>query len=177
MNYEALEHNITDVIQEAQMKLGYEKKPISFFYPLEALNHLLEVDLSISQMEHVLENYVSDTACPFGRIEITHKAERFCITVPKEGVMYVQEHVPENEFLRDFLDKISRHGCTIEELLLVFQQYSGHVVFEKVEDGEFDDVLYFADGRPDAYRYCIHFEGEHAIYHRFTEKEYRNLIR
>lgn len=41
---------------------------------------------------------------------------------------------------------------------------------------EFDYLIYFADGKPDAYRYCIHFEDEHAIYHRFTAKEYEKMM-
>ena len=40
---------------------------------------------------------------------------------------------------------------------------------------EFDYLIYFADGKPDAYRYCIHDEMGQLIYHRFTQKEFETF--
>lgn len=78
-------------------------------------------------------------------------------------------------FLREFIAKIGGHGCTIEELLAIFKKYSGHVHFEKMSNGEFDYLIYFEDGKPDSYRYCITDEGCYMIYHRFTPEDYRDL--
>ena len=39
--YEDLKKNIMDVIKESQIKLGFEKNPVTIYYPIEALNHLL----------------------------------------------------------------------------------------------------------------------------------------
>jgi len=43
--YEDLKKNIMDVIKESQIKLGFEKNPVTIYYPIEALNHLLDTDL------------------------------------------------------------------------------------------------------------------------------------
>ena len=40
---------------------------------------------------------------------------------------------------------------------------------------DFDYVVYFQDGMPDDYRYCIKFEGCCVIYHRFTPKDYGEM--
>ena len=37
---------------------------------------------------------------------------------------------------------------------------------------EFDLLLYFPDGKPDSYYYCLKQEGEHVLYHRFTREDY-----
>ena len=70
---------------------------------------------------------------------------------------------------------VSKHGCTIEDILGVFGKYSGNVTVKKIEDGEFDYLIYFTDGKPNDYRYCIKFEGCHASYHRFTKDDYLSL--
>jgi hypothetical protein len=41
--------------------------------------------------------------------------------------------------------------------------------------GEFDYLVYFEDGVPDDYRYCITDEGCHLIYHRFTPEDYEDF--
>ena len=38
--------------------------------------------------------------------------------------------------------------------------------------GEFDYLLEFEDGKPDAFVYCITDEGCHLTYHRFTREDY-----
>ena len=59
----------------------------------------------------------------------------------------------------------------------VFQQYSSHVILEKMADMDFDYLIYFADGQPDSYRYCLTKEGHHLIYHRYTKEDYEELFR
>jgi hypothetical protein len=40
---------------------------------------------------------------------------------------------------------------------------------------DFDYLVYFEDGRPDAFRYCLTQEGHHIIYHRFTADDYNDF--
>lgn len=54
--YEDLKKNIMDVIKESQIKLGFEKNPVTIYYPIEALNHLLNTDLGEEQMDQCLQN-------------------------------------------------------------------------------------------------------------------------
>ena len=42
----------------------------------------------------------------------------------------------------------------------------------RMHNGEFDWLISFEDGQPDAYRYCIADEGCHLTYHRFTKEDY-----
>ena len=46
---------------------------------------------------------------------------------------------------------------------------------EKTAGGEFDYLVYFEDGEPDSFWYCITDEGCHMIYHRFSEEDYKDI--
>ena len=37
VNYKRLEKSLTDVIQEAQLKIGYDHHPITLYYPTESV--------------------------------------------------------------------------------------------------------------------------------------------
>ena len=41
VNYKRLEKSLTDVIQEAQIKIGYDHHPITLYYPTESVARLL----------------------------------------------------------------------------------------------------------------------------------------
>lgn len=40
-----------------------------------------------------------------------------------------------------------------------FRKYSDHVYVQKTNHGEFDYLVYFEDGIPDEFRYCLTNEG------------------
>jgi hypothetical protein len=63
----------------------------------------------------------------------------------------------------------------MEDVFAVFRKYSDSVHIESVSHGEFDYLVYFEDGQPDSFRYCLTEEGEHVIYHRFTIEDYRDF--
>ena len=107
--------------------------------------------------------------------EFSNKGEGFCIAIPPSGVDYVHEHTNGSEFIASFIETIGKHGCTIDELLQQFHRYSDHVHVERTTHGEFDYLVYFEDGVPDDYRYCITDEGCHLIYHRFTPEDYEDF--
>ena len=81
-------------------------------------------------------------------------------------------HFAHIGFLAAFIAAIGRHGCTMDELLAVFNRYGDRVHVEELHNGEFDWLISFEDGQPDAYRYCIADEGCHLTYHRFTKEDY-----
>ena len=74
-----------------------------------------------------------------------------------------------------FIETIARHGCTLDEVMDVFHAYSEHVHVEKTTGTGFDYLVYFEDGIPDDYRYCLSLEGEHMIYHKFTPEDYEDF--
>ncbi|MDY4596252.1 DUF3877 family protein [Faecalimonas umbilicata] len=172
--YQKLEQNLIDLIKEEQMKLGYQKETIRLYYPADSLLRLLGKELSIEKLQQELEWFGGHTE-HLGNVTVSHKKDRFCLCVPPEGAVYVHEQVPDNPFLKEWITAVSVHGCTLEKLLEICERYSNHTVVEQIKDSEFDVLIYFADQKPDAYYYCVKFEGSHVIYHRFTKEDYEEM--
>lgn len=175
MYFEELKQNLIGLVKESQIKLGYSDTSCNLYYPAEALNHLLGTELPIPQLETALQEFGTYAAEELGIVTFSRKGELFCLTVPKEGAAYVHEHVENNGFLEAFIDCMRDGHCTIEEVLAVFHRFSNHVTVEKSDNEEFDYLIYFTDGVPDNYRYCLHKEFGHMIYHRFTPREFETF--
>lgn len=175
MEYAGLEQNIIDVIQEEQVKLGYRREKIYLYYPLSSLNRFLKQEYNEAEMNQALEKFCDRVRSRLGNLVISHENQRFCIMIPEKGVQYVHEHLTDTEFIVDFIRTIERHGCDMEEVFEVFRKHSGHVHIEQMDHGEFDYLVYFEDGVPDKYRYCLTNEGCHIIYHRFTPEDYQDF--
>ncbi len=171
-DYNSLENNIIDVIKEEQIKLGYQQETIRLYYPMESINNLLKVSQTINELENSLTDFCSYVKERLGEVHYSCDNSRFCIIIPPEGVAYVKDKVKDRHFLREFIDKISQPENSIESVLSVFTKYSDRVIFKEIANGEFDYLIYFEDGIPDAYRYCIKFEDCHTVYHRFTKPDY-----
>jgi len=86
----------------------------------------------------------------------------------------VHEQLPEPAFLRAFLQVMRGLTVSFDDILAVFHQLSDKVHCEKLEGNEeFDYLVYFEDGTPDSYRYCIKLDDDgDAVYHRFTPEDY-----
>lgn len=177
MNFRKLEKNIMDMILEEQLKLGYRRETIRLYYPLLTLNRLLDTANDTEQMHKTLNSFGDYTETRLGRIQVSHQKERFCIAIPAQGSEYVHLHMGDTSFIRDFISTVSRHGVTMEEVLQQFYNHSDNVHVEKPENGEFDYLVYFRDGKPDDFRYCLTDEGCHIIYHRFTADDYQDFLR
>lgn len=175
LNFEALENNIIDVIKEEQIKLGYREETLRLYYPMESINNLLGADLTIEKLSEVLYEFCIYLKERFGGVEYYRNNTRYCFVIPPKGVTFVHEEVKDPIFLQEFIETISNHNCSIEDILLVFHRYSDNVICDKVDNGEFDYLIYFENGVPDAYRYCIKFEECHVIYHRYTYIDYINF--
>jgi hypothetical protein len=175
MNTARLEKNISDVIKEEQVKLGYRSENIRLFYPLQSLNRFLQTELGENEMEACLVEFCRELEPKFGRIAVSHEGGRFCFHLPPRAADYVHAHTPQSGFLYDFIETVGTHGVTIDDVLAVFRRYSDRVHVERVSHGEFDVLVYFEDGEPDDFRYCLTDEGAHVIYHRFTVEDYEDF--
>ncbi|WP_024295736.1 DUF3877 family protein [Lacrimispora indolis] len=173
--FKGLENHIIEVIKEEQIKIGYRSEIIRLYYPIESICNLLGTSYTVTELFKVLDQFCEFVKERLGIVEYSNTETRFCFTIPPKGVDYVHESIDENYFLRDFIEKISIHDCSLEDLLNIFYKYSSNVVCEKMNNGEFDYLIYFTDGKPDAYRYCIKFEDCHTIYHRFIKADYENF--
>ena len=175
LDFLSLKNNLIEVTKEAQIKLGYTKDSIGFYYPLASLNSLLDSDLDEKAMCEALQEFSVFAQKELGNISISREKKRFCIKIPKEGVEYVYKTYSDTGFLTDFIMTIGKCHLHFDDILQVFRQYSDCVVYEKMDSEDFDYVIYFEDGKPDDFRYCIKFEACGAIYHRFTKKDYEQL--
>ncbi|WP_295210058.1 DUF3877 family protein [Ruminococcus sp.] len=176
MNYEALKNNLIDVIKESQLKLGYSPNDVGIFYPLRALNNLLDEDLDVEGMKKALDDFsgyakdtIGETSYKYSETE-----KRFGITVPAKGVKFIHESVEEPVFLKALLEKLYS-GAKAADFEELFRSFSDNVHFEQIEDDEFDYLAYFPDGKPDSYRYCLSDDLGHVSYHRFTPKDFADL--
>lgn len=175
MNIEKLERNIMDTITEQQLKLGYRRENVRIYYPLLTLNRLLGVEKNTSQMKDILSHFCDAVKDKYGQIRISENEDRFCFLIPPEGNEYIHNHRTDTGFLEELIHTVCRHGCRLEEVLSPFHKYSDHVHIEKTTHGEFDYLIYFEDGIPDSFRYCLSVEDAHIIYHRFTPEDYQDF--
>ena len=177
MDYSRLITNIIDVLKEEQIKLGYQREKVQLYYPLKSLNRFLGTRLHRDEMLEALAGFKDEVRSSLGDVDITVDGKRFCFYIPPEGTEYVHLHTENPEFLTSLIRMVERHGTTMDEVTALFRQYSDHVCITKMPaDEEFDYLVYFEDGKPDAYRYCLTDEGGHVIYHRYTEDDYRDLF-
>lgn len=175
MNFTRLERNICDVIKEEQIKLGYQKETIRLYYPLLSLNRFLNTDFDVNRMIKALHGFVDTVSEKLGNFEISHEGERFCFCFPPEASEYIHLNTDKTGFLYDFINTVSKHDVSMEEVINQFRKYSNKVHVEKTKHGEFDYLVYFEDGIPDEFRYCLTDEGCHIIYHRFTIEDYNDF--
>ena len=175
MDFTRLKKNIFDVIKEQQIKLGYRKEAVRLYYPLQSLNRLLGTELDENGMITALKSFAESVKDELGDINISCDKNRFCFFLPEKTSEYIHTLTDNNDFLYDFIATVSKHGVTIDEIYRLFKKYSNNVHFEKLNNGEFDYLIYFENGEPDDYRYCLTDEGEHIIYHRFTIEDYNDI--
>lgn len=186
-NYDNLQRSLVDVIKEEQAKLGYYREDIRLYYPLSSLNHFFGTNVGADEMQRILDGTGEQDHTPIaagmnealsdklGMVEVSHRGDRFCFHIPPEGVEYVHENTTENEFIRELVQLVAKHGCTIEEVYQLFTKHSGHVRREPMDNGEFDERIWFEDVAEDPYYYCFKQEGEHMIYHRFLPADYEDF--
>lgn len=175
MQYKVLEANLIDLIKEEQAKLGYRKEAIRLYYPARSLQHLLNTDLEVEEMQKELEQGLP-LACAdtLGNITVTHENDRFCICIPENGSEWVHAHMSQNEFIVELIQLVARHDCTIQKIKELFEKQHKKFVVEEVTNGEFDVLLRFTEGE-DSYYYCFKDEGFHIIYHRFLPDDYKDF--
>ena len=202
-DYSDLERSLIDVIKEEQAKLGYYREDIRLYYPLSSLNHFFRTEVNADKMQQILEGTCANinAVCgategektgeimteliasgmnaklsdKLGMVEVSHRGDRFCFHIPPEGVEYVHENTKENEFIRELVELVAKHGCTIEQVYELFQAHSAQVGREKMDNGEFDERIWFKNDADDPYYYCFKQEGEHMIYHRFLPEDYEDF--
>lgn len=175
MNFDKLEKNIMNIINEQQIKLGYLGEAVRLYYPLRSINHLLGKKLDTEKALEVLKKFSDSVKDKFGEISISVKQERFCIIIPSKGSEYVHNLAGSNEFLSDFIESIAKTR-DIKEVEKIFYKYSSDVTVKYLKYSDFDYLIYFTNAQPDAFYYCINKELSHLTYHRFTKEDYLEMF-
>lgn len=175
MSFEKLEHNLIDIIKEEQAKLGFFEEDIRLYYPLSSLNHFFNSSDTAEEMQQKLNNLPASITDKLGNIEVSHRKDRFCFHIPAQGTVYVHENTAPNEFIHQLVELVGRPGCTMNEIRDLFHTYSENVLYEDMDNGEFDCLIRFLDKPDDPYYYCFKDEGCHIIYHRFLPDDYADF--
>ena len=174
MGYERLEKSLIDLVKEEQAKLGYRKEMIRLYYPLSSLNHFMETNADSEEMQELLADFPKAAEDIFGEVGITHAKDRFCFALSEKASEYVHENMKPNEFIKELVELVAKHGCTMEDIEVLFRSHSDKIVAEPMDNGEFDQMIRFEEGE-DKYYYCFKDEGCHIIYHRFLPEDYTDF--
>lgn len=177
-DYDRLKSYLCDMILEEQLKLGYEKETIRFYSPYTSVGNVLglqeRTSEDVMQALAEFESYVADT---LGEVKVSrYSGKRVCFLISAQGATYVHEHSGANPFLEELISCFSKHGTTREEVQKLFTKWSENARCIHIGSNEFDDVFFFEDGIPDAYRYCVKFDVGHAFYHRFLKEDFEELF-
>ncbi len=173
MQYAFLEQMLINSIKEVQIKLGYEKEAIRFYYPEKALFKIVKISgESKEETKAFMEGFKEYAKDKLGTVKITKSQGRFCFEVPAEGVEYVSNNVEDNGFLREFIQTVENPHATLDDILSVFGRFSdGRIICEKSAEEECDYIIFFEDASFDCYRYYLKFHENHVTYHRFLLEE------
>ena len=174
MGYERLEKSLIDLVKEEQAKLGYRKEMIRLYYPLSSLNHFMETNADSEEMQELLADFPKAAEDIFGEVGITNAKDRFCFALSEKASEYVHENMKPNEFIKELVELVAKHGCTMEDIEVLFRSHSDKIVAEPMDNGEFDRMIRFEEGE-DKYYYCFKDEGCHIIYHRFLPEDYADF--
>lgn len=167
-----LEQNLSGVIAEMVLKLGLTGVPLSLNYPCASLGRMLGVADDPQALQPALDAFFAARKDLFGAAEAVPHEDGFCLTIPAEGVARVMSQAPAAAFLRDLIQTAQTPGATADDLLAAFRRHSDRVHVETVDNDEFDLLVYFEDGVPDDFRYCIDQHDGFASYHRFSREDY-----
>ena len=124
MGYERLEKSLIDLVKEEQAKLGYRKEMIRLYYPLSSLNHFMETNADSEEMQELLADFPKAAEDIFGEVGITHAKDRFCFALSEKASEYVHENMKPNEFIKELVELVAKHGCTMEDIEVLFRSHS-----------------------------------------------------
>ena len=175
MGYERLEKKSDGHDQRGTGKTGISKRSHPVILSPVLSESLFDVQEGEEQMLHRLQHLPETWQEKLGDVGVTANKERFCFYIPEQGSVYVHEHEKPDEFIRELVELVGRHGCTMQEIRELFCKHSSHVECQKIENGEFDWMFRFAEDEEDSYYYCFKDEGIHIIYHRFLPEDYREF--
>lgn len=175
MNAHRLEQVITDLIQEQQIKLGYEKETIRLYFPLESLRRIIGVSVE-DDFEKALKEQLHSMEPRFGKIRYSLKEKRYAFSIPPQGSEYVHRMEKKNDFLIEMIELFKQQDVSLQQVSALFFRYDPNFQCKKSDEKEFDYILYFSVPSIDENFYCIKFDEGHSSYHRFSPYDFKELF-
>ena len=176
--FKELEINIETTIYEGILKLGYNpQEELSIYYDLDLLNYLLRKGYSNNnQCMDYLQEFIAYVNPRLYNVSISLEKGRFKFTVPKEGIAYIYNHYQDNNFLKELIQTVKSHNFTLDDILTIFSHYTNKFVCEKIDNSEFQYVIYFKDSNIDKFKYCFSFDEMGGYYHRLLDFSYDKIM-
>lgn len=172
MKYTRLRKNLTSVLKEALIKLGYDGVGVGINYMSSSLLNLID-DVEEKDLPACLDEFCAQLEEEFGKITVSKIENGYRLDVPLKGVDLVNGSICEDEFLVKFINQIRNPLGTLDDIINVFRSFSSRVHIEQTPTNpEFDYLIYFEDGEPDEFWYCIDTEDLGMTYHRFMKNDY-----
>ena len=94
-------------------------------------------------MKKILTGFGAYTKEKLGNVLVSHKGDRFCFHIPEQGAEYVHEHMKPNEFIRELVELVGKHVCTMQQVKDLFLSKEKQVQMEPMDNGEFDLMIRF----------------------------------
>ncbi|MCR5755605.1 MAG: DUF3877 family protein [Acetatifactor sp.] len=170
-----LEKNIIDNVLECFVKLGATNTAINFYYPLPSLLRLLNCDKE--HLDTAIATFKKEEMNRLGDVnieELPNEKGRYEVVVPVCGVEWVSKNYTPTAFLRAFIAEIQKPGSTLESMACLFQTFSKDFKIDKLQEDRW--ALSFQDKSVDPYVYLIEQNVFGLEYHRFTQREYQDVI-
>ena len=181
--------DITAQIQEAQVKLGYARETMRFYYPVESLAAICGTAFGDAAgacrvLTDAFQDYrltsADDTADPAGSappLSFRPHAGGVEVTAAAQVAEYVRDNIPASAFLKELIIFFAEnHHASIGQIMDLFSRHSEAACIRMREESGFSYALYFLDEEIDPHVYCIGMEMGHTIYHRFSRPDYKRLV-
>jgi hypothetical protein len=101
---------------------------------------------------------------------------RFKFTILKEGITYIYKHNENNIFLKELINTVKGASFSLLDITEIFEHYSPDFVCERINNSEFEYVLFFNDRTLDPFKYCFTFNQMGGYYHRLLDFSYNQIM-
>ncbi len=178
-DFARLKKNISDMIYEGMVKIGYQQNSVSVYYNSGLLAFLLGTEaenMTAGLWKDGIAAFKKYVEPEFGMITVKRKGDRFEFQVPEEGVRYIYEHNESREFLNKLVAVLKAETVTLEEVLTVFREVSEDLEIQEVDNSEFQYVISFKDTSIDEFKYCFTFDEMGHYYHRLVDYDLEQVL-
>ena len=173
-----LEKHVIDTVKEWQTKIGTDDAGVRLYYPKASVCGYLKLPIEEDSEKicQEAEAYFKKHVPQLRSVEVTEKADRFCVFVGPEGCDYINREIPVSEFLEGFLKVLKTQDMQqVYGYFEAFAKANGTTVCEEDDEEDLGTVLSFADKNVEPYLYCVTDDQFGITYHRFTKDDFDTI--